>query len=259
MRGRLIQKSILGIFFLLTTISISTAHAQAKSVNGVTLPTISLGFTSTQKPDEVVNVIKIIVLLTVLTLAPAILIMMTSFTRLVVVLAFLRQALGTQQMPPNQLIVGLALFLTLFIMAPFLNDINKNALQPYMKGTISQDVAADETMKPLRRFMFAQTRPNDLTLFLKMSHVDQPKTRADVPSLVLIPAFVISELKTAFEIGFIIYLPFLIIDMVVASVLMAMGMMMVPPIVVSLPFKIMVFVLVDGWQLIVGSLVKSFG
>ena len=235
------------------------ALAQAKNVGGITLPTVSLGFTSTQKPDEVVNVVKIVVLMTVLTLAPAILIMMTSFTRIVVVLAFLRQALGTQQMPPNQLLVGLSLFLSFMIMSPFLNDINTNALQPYMKGTISQDVAADQALRPLRKFMFAQTRDTDLALFLKMGHVTQPKTRADVPSLVLIPAFVISELKTAFEIGFIIYLPFLIIDMVVASVLMAMGMMMVPPIVVSLPFKLMVFVLVDGWSLIVGSLVKSFG
>jgi flagellar biosynthetic protein FliP len=230
------------------------ALAQVKNVGGVSLPTVSLGFSSTQKPDEVVNVVKIVVLMTILTLAPAILIMMTSFTRIVVVLAFLRQALGTQQMPPNQLIVGLSLFLSFMIMSPFLN-----ALQPYMKGTISQDNAADQAMRPLRKFMFAQTRDTDLALFLKMGHVNQPKTRADVPSLVLIPAFVISELKTAFEIGFIIYLPFLIIDMVVASVLMAMGMMMVPPIVVSLPFKLMVFVLVDGWSLIVGSLVKSFG
>ena len=248
---------------LLLVIGMSTlAFAQtgpAKNVGGVSLPTLSLGFKSTEKPDEVVNVIKIIVMMTVLTLAPAIIIMMTSFTRIVVVLAFLRQALGTQQMPPNQLLVGLSLFLTFFVMSPFLNDINTKALQPYMKGTISQDVAADETMKPLRKFMFAQTRDTDLSLFLKMGRVEKPRTRADVPSLVLIPAFVISELKTAFEIGFVIYLPFLVIDMVVAAVLMAMGMMMVPPIVVSLPFKIMLFVLVDGWQLIVGSLVKSFG
>jgi flagellar biosynthetic protein FliP len=247
------------IFLLLTSIAPSLAFAQAKNVNGVTLPTVSLGFTSTQKPDEVVNVVKIVVLMTILTLAPAILIMMTSFTRIVVVLAFLRQALGTQQMPPNQLIVGLSLFLSFMIMSPALNEINSKALQPYIKGTISQEDAADNAMRPLRKFMFAQTRDSDLALFLKMGRVEQPKTRADVPSLVLIPAFVISELKTAFEIGFIIYLPFLIIDMVVASVLMAMGMMMVPPIVVSLPFKLMVFVLVDGWQLIVGSLVKSFG
>lgn len=235
------------------------AFAQAKQVGGVTLPTLSLGFTSTDKPEDVVGVIKIIILLTVLTLAPAIIIMMTSFTRIVVVLAFIRQALGTPQMPPNQLIIGLALFLTFFVMSPFLGDINSKALQPYLKGTVTQEQAFDEVMKPLRKFMFAQTRDSDLKLFLGMGNVVQPKTRADVPSLVLIPAFVTSELKTAFEIGFIIYLPFLIIDMVVASVLMAMGMMMVPPVVVSLPFKLMVFVLVDGWQLIIGSLVKSFG
>jgi flagellar biosynthetic protein FliP len=258
--GRLINL-LTGIVILFSVLIASSnqALAQAKNVGGITLPTVSLGFTSTQKPEEVVNVIKMIIMLTVLTLAPAILIMMTCFTRIVVVLAFLRQALGTQQMPPNQLLIGLSLFLTFFIMSPFLSDINTKSLQPYLKGSISQEVAGEELMKPLRKFMFAQTRPADLTLFIKMGRIENPKTRADVPSLVLIPAFVISELKTAFEIGFIIYLPFLIIDMVVASVLMAMGMMMVPPIVVSLPFKLMVFVLIDGWQLIVGSLVKSFG
>jgi flagellar biosynthetic protein FliP len=235
------------------------AFAQAKQVGGVTLPTLSLGFKSTDKPEDVVNVIKIVILLTVLTLAPAILIMMTSFTRIIIVMAFLRQALGTQQMPPNQLLVGLSLFLTFFIMSPFFSEINTKALQPYLNSQISQDVAFDEALKPLRRFMFAQTRDTDLQLFVKMSHMPQPKTRVDVPTSVLIPAFAISELKTAFQIGFIIYLPFLIIDMVVASVLMAMGMMMVPPIVVSLPFKIMLFVLVDGWALLVGSIVKSFG
>lgn len=256
---RFIASSIMVVALLAPALAGAQASGPAKNVGGVSLPTVSLGFTSTEKPEEVVNVIKIIVLLTVLTLAPAILIMMTSFVRLVVVFSFLRQALGTQQMPPNQLIVGLSLFLTFFIMSPFLSDINSKALQPYLKGTISQATAAEETMKPLRKFMFAQTRDADLALFLKMGQVDKPKTRADVPSLTLIPAFVISELKTAFEIGFIIYLPFLIIDMVVASVLMAMGMMMVPPVIVSLPFKIMIFVLVDGWHLIVGSLVKSFG
>jgi flagellar biosynthetic protein FliP len=176
-----------------------------------------------------------------------------------VVLAFLRQALGTQQMPPNQLLIGLSLFLTFFIMSPAISEINTKALQPYIAGTLGQEAAADNALRPIRKFMFAQTRDTDLSLFIKLGRVEKPRTRADVPTLVLIPAFVISELKTAFEIGFIIYLPFLIIDMVVASVLMAMGMMMIPPIVVSLPFKIMLFVLVDGWQLIIGSIVKSFG
>ncbi len=225
----------------------------------VTVPTINLGLKSTNNPDEVVNTIKIIAILTILTLAPAILIMMTSFTRLIVVLSFLRQALGTQQMPPNQLLVGLALFLSLFIMSPALTEINEKAIQPYLRGTIQQEAALENGLAPLRRFMFSQTRDKDLALFMRLGNFGQAKTRADVPTTALIPAFVISELKTAFQIGFILYLPFLVIDMVAASVLMAMGMMMLPPVVISLPFKLMIFVLVDGWELIVGSLVKSFG
>ena len=229
------------------------AHAQ------VTLPNINLGFKSTNNPQEVVGAIKILMILTVLTLAPAILIMMTAFTRIIIVLSFVRQALGTQQMPPNQLLVGLALFLTFFIMSPFFNQINTNALQPYLNNQISQEVAIDNALAPIRVFMFHQTRATDLQLFVGLSKMGTPRTRADVPTTVLIPAFVLSELKTAFQIGFIIYLPFLVIDMVAASVLMAMGMMMLPPVVISLPFKIMLFVLVDGWTLLIGSLVKSFG
>lgn len=229
------------------------AHAQ------VTLPAVNLGFKSTSNPQEIVSAIKIVLVLTVLTLAPAIMIMMTAFTRIIIVLSFVRQALGTQNMPPNQLLVGLALFLTMFIMGPFFNRINAEALQPFLNNQISQEVAAEKAMAPLRVFMFAQTRPTDMELFVRLSKIETPKTRADVPSTVLVPAFVLSELKTAFQIGFIIYLPFLVIDMVAASVLMAMGMMMLPPVVISLPFKIMLFVLVDGWTLLVGSLVKSFG
>jgi flagellar biosynthetic protein FliP len=225
----------------------------------VTLPSVNLGFKTVDNPNEVVNTVKIILLLTVLSLAPAIMIMMTGFTRIIIVLSFLRQALGTPQMPPNQLLVGLALFLTFFIMRPAFEEINTKALRPYLAGTMSQDKAADAALVPLRRFMFAQTRNADLALFVKLSKIDKPKTRFDVPTMVLIPAFVISELKTAFQIGFIIYLPFLVIDMVVSAVLMAMGMMMLPPVVISLPFKIMLFVLVDGWTLLVGSMVQSFG
>ncbi len=225
----------------------------------VTLPTVNLGFKTTDNPNEVVSAIKLVLMLTVLTLAPAILIMMTSFTRIIIVFSFLRQALGVNQMPPNQLLVGLALFLTFFIMGPAFTEVNKNGLQPYLSGKISQDDAIAQSMAPLRKFMFSQTRDTDLSLFLKLAKVDQPKTRADVPSMVLIPAFIISELKTAFQIGFIIFLPFLVIDIVTSSVLMAMGMMMLPPVVVSLPFKIMLFVLVDGWGLLIGSMVKSFG
>ncbi len=244
--------------FLITGL-LALSFGSAAFAQGVTLPTLNLGFKTTQSPNEVVNVIKILMMLTILTLAPAILIMMTSFTRIIVVLSFLRQAMGTQQMPPNQLMIGLALFLTFFIMSPFLQDINQNALQPYLKGTVTQDVAFTEAITPLRKFMFHQTRDNDLALFIKLSKDKTPKTRADVSTLVLIPAFIISELKTAFQIGFIIYLPFLVIDIVVASVLMAMGMMMLPPVIVSLPFKIMLFVLVDGWGLLIASMVKSFG
>lgn len=228
--------------------------------NGVTVPQISLGLKSTENPKEIVDSIKIILMLTVLTLAPAILILMTCFTRIIVILSFLRQALGTQQMPPNQLLVGLTLFLTFFIMRPTFQELNGEALKPFLEGQIQQEAAVEKALIPLRRFMFKQTRGSDLQMFLKLSGEKTiAKTRADVPSMVLIPAFVISELKTAFQIGFIIYLPFLVIDMVVASVLMAMGMMMLPPVVISLPFKIMLFVIVDGWGLIVGSMIKSFG
>ena len=225
----------------------------------VTLPTVNLGYKSVDEPKELVSNIKILLGLTVLTLAPAILVMMTSFTRIVIVLSFVRQAMGTQNMPPNQLLVGLSLFITLYIMNPFFNQINQNAIQPYLNNEIKQEQAVDNALAPIRRFMFNQTRDKDLSLFVTMSKMEKPKTRADVPTQVLIPAFIISELKTAFQIGFIIYLPFLVIDMIAASVLMAMGMMMLPPVIISLPFKIMLFVLVDGWSLIVGSLVKSFG
>ncbi|XGC82504.1 flagellar type III secretion system pore protein FliP [Bdellovibrio bacteriovorus] len=237
-------------FFLLVA---SSAFAQ------VTLPTVNLGFKTTDNPNEVVNAVKLILIMTVLTLAPAILIMMTGFTRIIIVLSFLRQAMGVQQMPPNQLLVGLSLFLTFFVMQPIFNEVNTKGIQPYLAGTISQEVAIDNTLAPLRKFMFHQTRDSDLALFIKLSKVEKPKTRADVPTMVLVPAFVVSELKTAFQIGFIIFLPFLVIDIVAASVLMAMGMMMLPPVVISLPFKIMLFVLVDGWGLLIGSMVKSFG
>lgn len=243
------------LFLLIPLLVLVSTSAWAQ----VTLPTVNLGFKSTDNPNEVVSAIKLILIMTVLTLAPAILIMMTGFTRIIIVMSFLRQAMGVQQMPPNQLIVGLSLFLTFFVMQPAFNEMNTNGIQPYLAGTISQDAAIEKTLAPLRKFMFNQTRDSDLALFVKLAKVDKPKTRADVPTMVLVPAFVVSELKTAFQIGFIIFLPFLVIDIVAASVLMAMGMMMLPPIVISLPFKIMLFVLVDGWGLIIGSMVKSFG
>lgn len=230
-------------------------NAQAQ----VTLPSVNLGFKSTDNPNEIVSAIKLILVLTVLTLAPAILIMMTSFTRIMIVFGFLRQAMGVPQLPPNQILVGLSLFLTLFIMGPAFKEVNEKGLQPFMAGTATQDQAMTASLMPLRKFMFDQTRESDLSLFVRLAKVEAPKTRADVPTLVLIPAFVLSELKTAFQIGFIIFLPFLVIDVVSSSVLMAMGMMMLPPVVISLPLKVMLFVLVDGWGLLVGSMVKSFG
>jgi len=221
-------------------------------------PSLNIGIQKGSDPGDISVVLQIVFLLTVLTLAPAILILMTCFTRLVVVFSFLRHALGTQQTPSNQIIAGLALFLTFFIMMPVWQKINDNALQPYLNEEISQEVALKAAVQPIRQFMFKQTREKDLTLFVNMAKVERPKNREEVPTSVLIPAFVISELKTAFIIGFVLFVPFLIIDMVVASVLLSMGMMMLPPIMISLPFKLMLFVLVDGWYLIVGSLVKSF-
>lgn len=247
------NRSLFFIFFFALLTVCSQAFSQ------VTLPSINLGFKTAENPNEIVNAVKLVIILTVLTLAPAILIMMTSFTRIIIVFSFLRQAMGVQQMPPNQLLVGLSLFLTFFIMGPTFEELNQKGVQPFLAGKISQDKALDESMAPLRRFMFNQTRDTDLGLFLKLAKVEKPKTRADVPSLVLIPAFVLSEIKTGFQIGFIIFLPFLVIDIVASSVLMAMGMMMLPPIVISMPLKIMLFVLVDGWALLIGSMVKSFG
>lgn len=230
----------------------------AEGAEALKLPNVSLTLGGADSPQGMATAIQIVLLLTVLTLAPAILLMMTSFTRLVIVFSILRQALGVQQSPPNQVIIGLALFLTFFIMSPALNNINEKALKPYMQGSIDQGSALTNALSPLREFMLRNTREKDMELFLKLSKTGTPKTKNDIPTLAVIPAFVTSELKTAFQIGFLIYLPFLVIDMVVASVLMSMGMMMLPPVMISLPFKLMLFVLVDGWYLLVGSLVQSF-
>ena len=221
-------------------------------------PSLHIGLEKGEDPGDISVLLQIVFLLTILTIAPAILILMTSFTRLAVVFSFLRHALGTHQTPSNQIIAGLALFLTFFIMMPVWQKINNNALQPFLNEKISQEVALKSAIEPIRHFMFKQTRKKDLGLFVNMAGIEKPKNSADIPTSILIPAFVISELKTAFIIGFVLYVPFLIIDMVVASVLLSMGMMMLPPILISLPFKLMLFVLVDGWHLIVGSLVNSF-
>lgn len=202
--------------------------------------------------------LSILLLITVLSIAPAILVLMTSFTRIVIVLGFVRTSLGTQQMPPNQVLIGLALFLTLFVMTPTLSQVNEQALQPYLKGQITETQALQKAEVPMKEFMYKQTREKDLLLFMNYTKTEKPKTYQDIPITVLVPAYAMSELKTAFQMGFMIFVPFLIIDMVVASTLMAMGMMMLPPVMISLPFKILLFVLVDGWYLVVQSLLTSF-
>ncbi len=221
-------------------------------------PFFNLSLDNDQQPGAPTVVLQIFLLMTVLSLAPAILIMVTSFTRIVIVLSLLRRALGTMQMPPNQVMVGLALFLTFFVMAPVWHKINQSALQPYLDKKIGNQQALENAVTPLREFMFKQTREKDLALFVDIAKLQRPKNITDIPTTVLIPSFIISEVKTAFQIGLLLYVPFLIIDMVVASVLLSMGMMMLPPIMVSLPFKLMLFVLADGWYLLVGSLVKGF-
>jgi len=223
------------------------------------IPNISLQVGgNSNTPQSLSNSLQLLIMLTVLTLAPSILILITSFTRIVIVLGFLRSSLATQQIPPNQVLIGLAIFLTIFIMAPTWTKVNSEGLQPYMKGQITEQEAFSRGMEPIRTFMFKQTREKDLALFVKMSNLPRPKNFADIPNYVLIPGFVISELKTAFQIGFIIFIPFLVIDMVVASALMSMGMMMLPPMMISLPFKILLFILVDGWNLVIQSLMMSF-
>ena len=226
---------------------------------GLSLPNINISIGGDQGTGGSAVTIQILFLLAILSLAPAIIIMVTSFTRIAVILSLLRQALGTPQVPPNQVLISLSLFLTFFIMSPVWNKINNDALQPLMMNQIPQTVAFEKAVVPLREFMLKQVREKDLSLFIDMAKIEEPKDVSEVPTHVIIPAFMISELKTAFQIGFLLYIPFLVLDMVVASVLMSMGMLMLPPIIISLPFKLMLFVLVDGWYLIVGSIVRSFG
>ncbi|SLM29247.1 Flagellar biosynthetic protein fliP [Desulfamplus magnetovallimortis] len=223
------------------------------------IPSLKLGIEPATTPQDVAVVLEIIALLTILALAPSILILMTPFTRLVVVFGFLRQAIGTQSTPPNQVVVGLALFMTFYIMKPVGQEIYDNALNPYLENRITYQEAFAATEIPIRNYLLLNTREADIALFVKGASVAKPNSRDDVSLLILIPAYVISELKTAFIIGFLIYVPFIVLDMVVASVLLAMGMMMLPPVMISLPFKLMLFVLVDGWHLITSSMMKTFG
>lgn len=227
-------------------------------VDELTLPGVQITIGGDVATTDLVPALQLLLLLTVLSLAPGFLVLMTSFTRIVIVLSFVRSALSTQMIPPNQVLIGLALFLTLFVMAPVFDDIYQNAWLPYQEGELTQQEAFEQAVIPLKQFMAAHTREKDLLLFLDYTGAPRPQSIEDLSLTTLIPAFAISELKTAFQIGFMLYIPFLVIDMVVASVLMAMGMMMLPPVMISLPFKILLFVLVDGWYLIVESLLVSY-
>lgn len=245
------KKFLISILFLIPTLAL----AQQQGQGNFSLPGVQVNF---GQGVNFVDSIEILMLFTILTLAPSILILCTSFTRILVVLSFMRQAIGTQNMPPNQLLVGFSLFLSVFVMQPTGERIYSKAIKPYMEKQIATSVAVDETVLALRGFMQKQVRKADIGLFYDVTGTKAPQTIDDVPIHYLIPAFIISELKTAFQIGFLLYIPFLILDMIVASVLMAMGMMMLPPVVVSLPFKLLLFVLVDGWQLVTGSILRSF-
>ena len=235
-------------------------HLIAQGTGGVTMPIPKIAFDimPATGPKDVALSLQVLFLLSILTLAPSIILMTTAFTRVVIVLDFVKRALSLQQMPPNQVIVGLSLFLTFFIMAPTFTEMNDKALQPYLRGQLSNQQFYDRGIAPLREFMFKQTREKDIALFVKLSKIEQPKNKNDIPTYCLIPSFMLSELKKAFEIGVFIFLPFIVIDMIIASVLMAMGMIMLPPIMISLPFKLILFILVDGWNLLVYELVRSF-
>lgn len=247
--------------FILIMIAVYTLLCSSKAAAQplLPIPNINLDIGMAGEGEELVASLQLLLLLTVLSLVPAFLVLMTSFTRVVIVLGFVRNALATQNTPPNQIIIGLALFLTIFLMTPVFTEINTQAVQPLLAETISQEEAMENAAAPLKSFMFSQTREKDLALFVNIAGLGLPDSRDEIPLTVLVPAFVISELKTAFQIGFMLFIPFLIIDMVVASTLMSMGMFMLPPVMISLPFKILLFILVDGWHLVVKSLVESFG
>ncbi|MEW9697709.1 flagellar type III secretion system pore protein FliP [Paenibacillus sp. SI8] len=242
---------LLSVFVL----SITASAAEPDPSNPIPGLNVNIGSTGTAGSS---NTVTLLLLLTVLSLAPSFLILMTSFTRIVIVLGFVRTSLGTQQMPPNQVLIGLALFLTFFIMSPTLGQVNETALQPYLKGEINQTQAFQKAAGPMKEFMFKHTRQKDLKLFLDYTKAKAPTGVEDIPITALVPAYAISELKSAFQMGFMIFIPFLVIDMVVSSTLMAMGMMMLPPVMISLPFKILLFILVDGWYLVVKSLLLSY-
>jgi flagellar biosynthesis protein FliP len=249
-----IRPALMIIILLLMLIAFS------ESVHAATfpLPSFEVNIGETEDPSQIASSLQILLLLTILSLAPAILIMLTSFTRIVIVLGFLRRAIATQTTPPNQVIIGLALFLTLFTMRTVIADINTNALQPYLSEEINQIEAFENAMDPIREFMFRQTREKDLAMFMEIANEGPFENLQDISNTILIPSFIISEMKTAFQIGFVLFIPFIVLDMVIASTLLSMGMMMLPPAMISLPFKLLLFIMVDGWNIIIRSLVTSF-
>ena len=240
------------------TVGVGTLVAEAQNFPTINLPDVTIGGEELDERTKMSSYLQVMFFLTTLTLAPYILVMGTAFIRVVITLSFLRTALGTQQVPPTQVLMGLALFITMFIMAPVGIKMNKNAIQPYLAGDIKQHEFLPKLIEPPRQFMLAQTRDKDLYLFVKLARIPTPNKREDCPLYVLLPGFVLSEIKTAFEIGFLLYLPFLVVDMIVASVLMSMGMFMLSPMTISLPFKLLMFVMIDGWHLVINGLVESF-
>ncbi len=258
MNKRAYRNIIICTLFVAAGILFMSAKVHAAPDTTLPIPDISISLDNSTSPKQYVDNVKLLVLLTVLTLLPSFIMMMTSFIRLVVVFGFLRSALGTNQSPPNTIIIGLALFITIFIMAPVYKEMDKTAIQPYLKNQITQEQFVENGSKPLREFMLKQTRQKDLKLFVDAAKLDYTVTKDNAPLYVVVPSFIISELKTAFQIGFLLYIPFLIIDLVVASVLMSMGMFMLAPAMISLPFKLLLFVMVDGWYLLVKSLIISF-
>ena len=242
-------------FFLISAVGVLMMNfAEAAPI----IPSVNVEVGTAETPEQVASTLQVIAVLTLATIAPGILMMTTSFIRIVVIIGFLRNALATQNVPPNQVIVSLAMFMTFYIMAPYWSQSNDNGLQPYLAGQITQEEAITNVLEPVREFMFRQTRESDLALFVNLSEAERPETQEDVSTFVLIPAFIISELKTAFQIGFMLYVPFIVIDMIVATTLMSMGMMMLPPVMISLPFKILLFVMIDGWHLLIQSIIVSF-
>lgn len=250
------KKSLLMLLTITTLLLLLHSVVSAQPL--IPMPNLNIEVGTAEEPQEIVGTVQLLILLTLLAVVPAVILLMTSFTRVVIVLSFIRSALATQQTPPNQVLIGLALFLTFFIMAPVYRQVSAEAVQPYLEGEISQEEALEIGAAPIREFMYRQTREKDLALFLNIAQAERPQTRDSLELHILIPAFIISELKTAFQMGFLVFIPFLIIDMVVASTLMSMGMFMLPPVMISLPFKLLLFVLADGWHLVVKSLVESF-